>query len=93
MCFHLKYDLHSCSSYLFQIYHHPHFDNFLDSIRLHVGFLSDILTRSLFRGPKLEKSIQEISRFNLSKVFGGVLKMHSGELIMRFMPTAPIHIL
>jgi hypothetical protein len=40
----------------------------------------------------VEKSLQEISLFNLSTDFVGVLKMHSGELKMCFMATAPIHI-
>jgi hypothetical protein len=33
---------------------------------------------------RVEKSQLEISRFNLSTDFGGVLKMNSGELKMRF---------
>jgi hypothetical protein len=41
----------------------------------------------------VEKSLLEISRYNLTTYFAGVLKMHSGQLKMRFMPTAPIHIL
>jgi hypothetical protein len=40
----------------------------------------------------VEKSLLEISRFNLSTDFVGLLKMHFGELKMRFFPTAPIHI-
>jgi hypothetical protein len=34
----------------------------------------------------------EMYRFNVSTDFGGVLKMHFGELKMRLLPTAPIHI-
>jgi hypothetical protein len=37
----------------------------------------------------LEKIVLEISRFNLLKDFVGVIKMHSGDLKMRFIPTAP----
>jgi hypothetical protein len=44
------------------------------------------------RTRRLEKSIREISRFNVSNDFGGVLKMHFGELKMRFFPFAPIYI-
>jgi hypothetical protein len=39
----------------------------------------------------VEKSLLEIYRFNLSTDFGGVQKIHSDELKMRFMPTAPIY--
>jgi hypothetical protein len=42
---------------------------------------------------RVEKSLLELSRFNMSKDLGVVLKMHSGELKIRFMPTAPIHII
>jgi hypothetical protein len=42
---------------------------------------------------RVEKSLLEISCLNLSTDFGGVLKMHFGELKMGFLPTAPIHIL
>jgi hypothetical protein len=38
------------------------------------------------------KRLLIIYLFNVSKDFGGVLKMHFGELKMRFIPTAPIHI-
>jgi hypothetical protein len=41
---------------------------------------------------RLEKSLQEIYRFNVSTEFDGLLKMYSVELKMRFLPTAPIHI-
>jgi hypothetical protein len=34
----------------------------------------------------------EISGFNLSTNFGGVPKMHFGELKMRFLLTARIHV-
>jgi hypothetical protein len=46
----------------------------------------------ILRPKKLEKSLLEISRFNLSTGYGGILKMHFGELKMRFIPTAPIHV-
>jgi hypothetical protein len=42
---------------------------------------------------RVEKILQEIYRFKVSTDFDEVLKMHFGELKMRFMPTAPIHIL
>jgi hypothetical protein len=54
----------------FKSYPHPHFD----CSRLHLSFLSDILTRSLFWGPKIREIILEISRFNQSTDFGGILK-------------------
>jgi hypothetical protein len=66
--------------------------NLLDCSRLQIGLLSYILTWFLFWGQKLEKSLLEISRFNLSTENGGILKMHFGELKMRLFPTAPIHI-
>jgi hypothetical protein len=44
----------------------------------------------ILRTQRLEKTLLEISRFNLSTDFGGVLKMNSGEVKMRFLPTAPI---
>jgi hypothetical protein len=46
----------------------------------------------ILRTQKVEKSLLELSRFNLSTDLGGILKMHFGELKMRFMATAPIHI-
>jgi hypothetical protein len=46
----------------------------------------------ILRTQGVEKSLLEISRFNLSTDLFGVLKMNSGELKMRFLPTAPIHI-
>jgi hypothetical protein len=39
---------------------------------------------------KVEKSLLEISRFNLSTDIVGVLKINSGELKMRFLPTDPL---
>jgi hypothetical protein len=44
----------------------------------------------ILRTQRIEKSLLEISRFNLLE-FGGVLKMHFDGLKMRFFPTAPIH--
>jgi hypothetical protein len=48
---HLKYVLHSCSSYCFKAYHHPNFINLLDCSRLHIGFLPDILPWYFIWGP------------------------------------------
>jgi hypothetical protein len=67
--------------------------NLLDCSRLHIDLLSDILIWSLFWGPKEErKAYWKLTRFNLPTDFGGVQKMHFGELKMCFLPTAPIHI-
>jgi hypothetical protein len=66
--------------------------NLLDCTRLQVGFLSDVLTWYLFWGPKVDESLQEVTRFDLSTDFGGVLILHSGELLIRFLPTAAIRI-
>jgi hypothetical protein len=46
----------------------------------------------ILRTQGVEKSLLEISRFNLSTNIVGVVKTNSGELKMRFLPTAPIHI-
>jgi hypothetical protein len=46
----------------------------------------------ILRTQRVEKSKLEIFRINQSTDFCGVLEMHSGELKMRFLPTAPIHI-
>jgi hypothetical protein len=46
----------------------------------------------ILKNENVEKRIQEISRFNLSTDFVGVLKMLSGEQKMGFLQTAPIHI-
>jgi hypothetical protein len=45
----------------------------------------------ILRTQRIEKSLLEISRFNLSTEFGGVLKIPFDDLKMRFFPTAPIH--
>jgi hypothetical protein len=47
----------------------------------------------ILRTQRLVISLLEISRFNLSKDFSGLLQMHFGELKMHFIPTAPIRIL
>jgi hypothetical protein len=47
----------------------------------------------ILKTQRVEKRIQGISRFNLSTDFVGVLKMHSGELKMRFFLTDPIQLL
>jgi hypothetical protein len=47
----------------------------------------------ILRTLSVEKTLLEIYRFKVSLDFGGELKMHFGELKMRFMPTALIHIL
>jgi hypothetical protein len=47
----------------------------------------------ILRTKGVETSLLEISLFNLSTDIVGVIKMNSGELKMRFLPTAPIHIL
>jgi hypothetical protein len=41
----------------------------------------------ILRAQRVEKSLMEISRINLSTDYCGVLKMRSGELKMRFLPT------
>jgi hypothetical protein len=41
---------------------------------------------------RVEKTLLEISRFNLSTDLGSVLTMNSGELKMRFFPTPAIQI-
>jgi hypothetical protein len=46
----------------------------------------------ILRSQTVVKGLLEISRFNLSKNFSGFLKMHFGELKMRFFPTSSIHI-
>jgi hypothetical protein len=46
----------------------------------------------ILRTQREQQSLLEISRINLTTDFYGVLKMHSAELKMRFLPTAPIHI-
>jgi hypothetical protein len=74
-------------------YHHPNFIILLDCSRLHIVVFPDILTWSLFWGPKkVVKSLLDIYRFNLSTDFVGVPKMHFGEVKLRFMPTFPIYI-
>jgi hypothetical protein len=45
----------------------------------------------ILRNQRVEKSLLEISWFNLSTDFGGVIEMHFGELKKRFLTTAPIH--
>jgi hypothetical protein len=47
---HLKYVLHSCSSYCFKTYHQPNFIKLLEYSRLHVGVFPDILTASYIWG-------------------------------------------
>jgi hypothetical protein len=62
--------------------------NSLDYNGLHVGFLSDILTWSLFWGPKFQrKAYWKFPAFNLSTAFCGVLKMNFDELKFRFFQT------
>jgi hypothetical protein len=46
----------------------------------------------IFRTCRVDKRLQEIYRFKVSTDVGEELKMHFGELEMRFMPTVPIHI-
>jgi hypothetical protein len=50
--------------------------------RLHVGLLSDIIVLIL-RTQSVEKSLQEISRFNLSTDFGGALKTLFGGVLKK----------
>jgi hypothetical protein len=45
----------------------------------------------ILRTQRVEKSLLEICTFNLSTDFGGILKMHFGELKKRFLTTASIH--
>jgi hypothetical protein len=86
-----------CSKFVFHLYESKAINtqisiNILECRRLHVGIFSDILTCFFFRNLRVEMSLLDISGFNLSTDFGGVLKMHSGELKTRFMPTVPIDI-
>jgi hypothetical protein len=53
------------------------------------GYMNMVFT---LRTGRVEKSLLEIYGFNVSTDFGGVLKIHVGELKIRFMLTAPIHI-
>jgi hypothetical protein len=46
----------------------------------------------ILRTQGVEKSLLEISRYNLTTDFGGVLKMNIGEQKMRFIPTVAIQI-
>jgi hypothetical protein len=77
----------------FKRYHHPNFYQLtrLESVtyRLFVWCINMVLKLWTQR---VEKSLMEISRFNLSTDFGGVLKTHFGKLKKRFLTTAPIHI-
>jgi hypothetical protein len=61
--------------------------NLLDCNQLHISLLCYILTWPYFEDPKLEKSLLEISRLNLSTEYGGILKMHFGELKLLIIPT------
>jgi hypothetical protein len=68
--------------------------NLLDCSRLHMGFLSDILTWYLFWGPKEKrKAYWKFPGLIYQQILLMSFKMNSGELKMRFLPTAPIHIL
>jgi hypothetical protein len=73
----------------FKTYHHTSYIILLDYSRCVAWYINMVL---ILRTQRVEKSLQEISRFNLSTYFGGVLKIHFGEQKMRFLPTAPIHI-
>jgi hypothetical protein len=77
----------------FKRYHQPNF--------YHLTWLYSVTYRSfvwcinmvfILRTQMVVKSHLEITRFNLSKDLSGLLKMLFGELRMRFLPTAPIHI-
>jgi hypothetical protein len=46
----------------------------------------------ILRTRRVEKSLLEIYRFIVSRDISGVLEMQFGELKLRFMPTASIHI-
>jgi hypothetical protein len=47
----------------------------------------------ILRTQRVEETLLENSRFNLSTDIVGALKLKTGELKIRFVPTAPIHIL
>jgi hypothetical protein len=66
--------------------------NLLDCSRFHIGFIWYNNMVLILRNQRLEKILLLISRFSLLTDFGGVLKMHFRELKMRFLQTAPIHI-
>jgi hypothetical protein len=67
--------------------------NLIDCSRFHVAFFAWYINMVLIlRIWRVEKSLLEIYRINVSTEFGGVLKMLFCELKMRFLPTAPIHI-
>jgi hypothetical protein len=80
-------------SICFKSYHHP---NFYQITRLksvtNRSFVWCINMVLILRTQTSVKSLLKISRFNLSKDFSGLLKMHFVELKMGFFPTAPIHI-
>jgi hypothetical protein len=68
--------------------------NFLDCGRLHVVFFVWYINMILIlRTWRVEKSLLEIYRVNVSTDVGGVLKTNFGELKICFLPTAPIQII
>jgi hypothetical protein len=75
MCFYLKYDLHSCSSFLFQKLSPPKFrstySTLVNKMQDFVWYINMVL---ILRTQRIEKSLLEISRLNLSTEFGGVQK-------------------
>jgi hypothetical protein len=91
--FHLKYELHSCSFYLFQKLSPPKFPPTYSSLvgRKHVWCLKykHVL---ILRTWGADKTLVEIYPLFVSADFGGVQKMHFGELKMRFLPNAPFRL-
>jgi ABC-type uncharacterized transport system permease subunit len=91
--FHLKNYLHSCSSDLFQKLTPPIFRSTYSTVFGYMMvFCLSINMVLILRTWRVEKSLLEIYRFNVLPDIGGVLKTHFGYLKLRFMSTAPIHI-
>jgi hypothetical protein len=93
MCFYLKYDLYSCSSCLFKKLSPPKLRSTYSTVVGYMQFFLWYINMVLIlRTQRVEKSLLEISRFNLSTDFVGVLKTHFGKLKNRLLTTAPIRI-
>jgi hypothetical protein len=79
--FHLKYDLHSCSSDLFHKLSSPvcraTYSTVVGFMLVFGWFINMVL---ILRTWRVEKSQLEIYRFNVSTDFSGILKMHFGKL-------------
>jgi hypothetical protein len=92
MRFNVKYDIHSCPPICFKSFHHRYIYIltllYLVTCSSFVWYINMVF---ILRTQRIEKSLLDISRFNLSTDFDCVLKIHFGELKMRFIPTAPFH--